>query len=270
MYRAFYGLRENPFKLTPDPRYFFLSAQAQGVLQQLRYGLEQRLGFMMVWGPVGVGKTCLLRRFLSELDDSVERAYLLNPAFSRREDVLGFLLMDLGVEAFPEGGKPVLLAKLHDYLLRRHEEGKAVLLVVDDAQAAPDLVLEELRLLSNFETDQEKLVQILLVGQPELRQRLARPELRQLRQRIALAVQLSPLDRRDTAHYLAHRLLAAGGSPGLFSDRAVRLVHRFSRGVPRLINLVAERALIAGYVRNARRIGGAEVRLGVRDLEALR
>jgi len=269
VYERFFGLRENPFKLSPDLRYFVLSTGAERVLDQLHYGLEQGLGFMMVTGEVGVGKTSLLRYFLSQLDEGVERAYLFNPMLGDSEELLMFLLRDLKVDGLMgrrRWKKVELLEKLQWYLLEKYRDGKRVLFIVDDAQAAPDAILEELRLLSNFETDEEKLFQILLVGQPELEERIRR-DLRQLYQRIAIRARLLPLNREETAAYVRYRLSQAGGNPMIFSPRALKALWKASRGIPRLINLIADRALIAGYLRDRREIGRGEVKMALRDLE---
>lgn len=268
MYRDFYGLKDNPFRLSPDLRYFFISPRVEKVIDQLFYGLEQGMGFMMVVGEVGVGKTSLLRLFLSMLDDSVERAYLFNPTLSTPEDLLSFLLLDLKANGrgVPKGTKVQLLNRFHRYLLDRYQKGKKVLFILDDAQAAPDFILEELRLLSNFETDEEKLFQILLVGQGELEERI-REKLPQLYQRIPIRAILTPFkDREETEAYLRYRLSVAGGNPLIFTKKAIKEIHKASKGIPRLINLIAERSLIAGYIKGRREIGKREVRMAVEDL----
>lgn len=269
MYERFFGLRENPFKLSPDLKYFLVSGRVERVLDQLFYGLEQGMGFMMITGPVGVGKTSLLRYFMSLLDERVERAYLFNPNLGDGEELLFFLLRDLGVNGLKgrrKWRKVELLERLQGYLLERYRQGKRVLFIVDDAQAAPYPILEELRLLSNFETEEEKLFQILLVGQPELEERI-KEDLPQLYQRIAIRAHLAPLDREETVAYVHHRIASAGGNPTIFSSRGLKALWKASRGIPRLINLIADRALLAGFVRNSRTIGRKEVKMAVKDLE---
>ncbi len=268
MYKEFYNLKENPFKLSPSLDYFFLSARIKNLLKLLQYGLEQNVGFMMITGEIGVGKTSFLRYFLSQLDANVERVYLFNPTFSRAEELLQFFLLDLKLipEATSNETKVSLLQKIYHYLLKQHDQGKKVLFIIDDAQAAPDFILEEIRLLSNFETNQEKLMQILLVGQPELKERVESRALRQLGQRIAIKVEMKPLDREETEAYIQYRLLKAGAQTNLFKRRAVKLIHKKSKGLPRLINLIAERALIAGYLRSKLQIGKKEIKIAIKDL----
>ncbi|RLB05614.1 MAG: hypothetical protein DRG50_06970 [Deltaproteobacteria bacterium] len=273
MYKEFYGLKENPFKLSPDLRYFFLSPRIKKVMDQLFYGLDQNMGFMLITGEVGVGKTSMLRFFISHLDDSVERAYLFNPTLASAEELLSFLIMDLKIA---EGGPPStsnkihLLSQIHQYLLDRYAEGKKVLFIIDDAQAMPDFLLEELRLLSNFETDQDKLFQIILVGQRELGERLRGNNLRQLNQRIPIKTALFPLTSEETGAYINYRLMVAGSNGIVFKPKAIDLIHRASKGLPRLINLIAERTLVAGYVRGAKELGKKEVRMALKDLEVVR
>jgi general secretion pathway protein A len=268
MYKEFYNLKENPFKLSPSLDYFFLSPRIKNMLKLLQYGLEQNVGFMMITGEIGVGKTSFLRYFLSHLDTNVERAYLFNPTFSRTEEILQFLLLDLKViqEVTANETKVSLLEKLYEYLLRQHVEGKKVLFIVDDAQAASDFVLEELRLLSNFETNQEKLMQILLVGQPELKEKVESYALRQLGQRIAIKVEMSALDQEETEDYIQYRLLRAGAKTNFFKRQAIKLIYKKSKGLPRLINLISERALIAAYLRSQPQIGKKEVKIAIKDL----
>ncbi|HDD44316.1 MAG TPA: AAA family ATPase [Candidatus Desulfofervidus auxilii] len=268
MYEAFYGLKENPFKLSPDMEYFFVTPKIKSLLDLLHYGLKQNVGFMMITGEVGVGKTSFLRYFLNQLNHNVERAYLFNPTFRSSEDLLSFFLLDLKVidKIDPFASKSILLQKMYNYLLSQYEKGKKVLFIIDDAQAAPDFILEELRLISNFETNKDKLIQILLVGQPELRQKIESPSLRQLAQRIAIKAKMEPLNREETADYISYRLLKAGQT-NLFDKKAIKLIHKASKGLPRLINLISERALIAGYVYTKPKIGKKEVKMALKDLE---
>ncbi len=271
MYKEFYSLKENPFKLSPSTQYFFLSPQVKGILRLLNYGLEQNVGFMMVTGEVGVGKTSVLRYFMSRLNSNVERAYLFNPTFSHSADLLQFLLLDLQVIKEPieqtgEASKASLLHRLHQFLLEKYHEGKKVLFIVDDAQASPDFILEELRLLSNFETNEDKLLQILLVGQPELKEKVKGKSLRQLGQRIAIQVEMKPLTKEETAAYINYRLIKAGAQGSLFNPKAIKLIHKKSKGLPRIINLIAERALIAGYLNSKVAIGKKEVKLALKEL----
>ncbi|MBW2039787.1 MAG: AAA family ATPase [Deltaproteobacteria bacterium] len=272
MYKEFFALKENPFKLSPDLRYYFLCPRIKRVMDQLFYGLDQNMGFMLVTGEIGVGKTSMLRFFMSHLDDSVERAYLFNPTLGSSEELLSFLIMDLKIgNGVPsQSNKIYLLSQIHQYLLDRYAEGKKVLFIIDDAQAIPDFLLEELRLLSNFETDQDKLFQIILVGQRELGDRLRRNNLRQLNQRIPIKTALFPFSKEETAAYISYRLMVAGGNGIVFKPKAIDLIQRESRGLPRLVNLIAERTLIAGYVKGAKELGKKEVKMALKDLEVAR
>lgn len=269
MYTEFFRLKEPPFQLLPDPRYFLFSQKARSAFDQLVYGLQNSTGFMMLTGEVGVGKTSLLRTLLQQLDPGVETAVVLNPMFQRSEELLKALLLDWGFsKLFPRRlDKADLLHALQRFLLSRHKMGKKVLMVIDDAQALPDLLLEEVRLLSNLETNERKLLQILLVGQPELRERVDSSRFRQLHQRIAIKATLPPLSREEVGPYLHHRLSVAGSQEDLFSPWAVRAIARASRGIPRLINLISDRCLLAGYVNSTLRIGRREVKMALRDLD---
>lgn len=271
MYREYFNLNENPFKLSPDPKYFIFSRNARGVYDQINYGLKNGLGFMMVTGEVGVGKTSLLRFFLQHLDDSVERALIFNPALDSAEQLLKSIIFDLGIRKnrrFGAGvGKVELLSILYRFLLDSCNQGKKVLLFIDEAQCLSDALLEEIRLLSNFETNDQKLLHILLTGQPELKRRIDSPNFRQLNQRIAIKSTLLPLEEEEVGAYIRYRLMVAGSKEEIFSPKAIKAIFRASRGIPRLINLIAERSLIAGYVCSRRQIGKKEVKMAIRDLD---
>jgi len=268
MYKKFYNLKENPFKLSPDLRYFFLHKKAKSILNLLNYAINQNVGFIMLTGEVGVGKTSLLRYFLNQLGNSVERAYLFNPTFSSSSELLSFLAMDLGI--LSEGtfnlSKVILLDKIYKFLLKKYEEKKKVLFIIDDAQALPDFLLEELRLLSNFETNKDKLIQILLIGQPELKNKIEKKSMRQLNQRVAVKIQMNPLTKEETAEYINYRLFIAGSNNSIFTRKAIKVIYKKSKGLPRLINLIAERALIAGYLKNKEKIDKKEVKIAISDL----
>lgn len=269
MYTAFFQLREPPFQLLPDPRYFLFSERARTAFNQLLYGLGNGTGFMMLTGEVGVGKTTLLRTLLQQLDENVERAVLLNPMFSSSEELIKMILLDWGVRR--QFSRPMdkadLMSMFQGFLLSRHKMGRKVLLVIDDAQVLSDELLEEVRLLSNLETNQAKLLQILLVGQPELKERVESSRFRQLHQRIAIKATLPPLSKEEVGSYLTHRLSIAGCNQAIFSPRAVKAIAKASRGIPRLINLISDRCLLAGYVNSTRRIGKKEVKVAIRDLD---
>ena len=266
MYEAFYGLQENPFRLTPDPRYLFLSATHQEALGHLLFGVHEGNGVVVLTGEIGAGKTTLLRTLASELEASTTLAYLFNPALSAVE-LLQAINADLGLPA-DSTGKRALTDALNRFLLAQQAAGRRVVVIIDEAQNLAAPVLEQLRLLSNLETEQEKLLHIILVGQPELREMLAQPALAQLDQRVTLRWHLEPLGAQDTAAYVRHRLgvAAQGREVELFSPAALRQVYRFSRGIPRLINILCHRALLIGYTQEEARIRARTMRQAIREL----
>ncbi len=270
MYKKFYGLKDNPFKLSPSLEYFFLYPRIEGTIEVLRYGIDQGVGFMLLIGEVGVGKTSLLKYFLDTLDSNIKRVYVVNPSFRTPEELIGSLLVGLGViksSKLSSENKVSLLEKLNEYLKKQYNEGKKVLFILDDAQTLSDFMLEELRLLSNLETEEDKLIQIFLTGQPELKQRVKSKKFRQLAQRIAINVEMEPLTLKETADYIQFRLIKSGASGNLFDRKAIKLIHKKSLGLPRVINLIAERALIAGYVHFKKVISKKEVKVALKDLE---
>jgi general secretion pathway protein A len=246
MYTEFYGLGEKPFSLTPDPRFLFLSASHREALAHVLYGIEQGEGFIAVSGEVGTGKTTLCWTLLERLGPETEVAFVFNP-FLSGEELLRAICAEFGLAV--EGlGYAQLSDLLNRFLVEQRRAGRRVLLIVDEAQNLPPQTLEEIRLLSNLETATSKLIQILLFGQPELDAKLESKDLRQLRQRISVRWALQALDAGETRDYVRHRLrTAAGGSRDLFTESALREVHRRSGGVPRLVNLICDRALLAGY-----------------------
>jgi general secretion pathway protein A len=264
MYAVHYGFREKPFALSPDPRYLFLSASHREVLGHLVYGIEQGEGFMAISGEVGTGKTTLCRTLLERLGSSCEIAFLFNPTLGPT-DLIKAINAELGLSTFGDS-RTELLDVLNTFLLEKHAEGRRVLVIIDEAQNLPVETLEQLRLLSNLETHTAKLLQIVLIGQPELDAKLDAPELRQLRQRIGVWWRLGPLQREETLAYVAHRLRVAGGSETIFSPSALALVHRHARGVPRLVNLLCDRALLLGYAEGARQIGRGIVTAVAREV----
>jgi general secretion pathway protein A len=252
MYKAFFNLARNPFDLTPDPTYFVSTRRHNEALAALHYGIRRHKGFVVVTGEVGTGKTLLLRCLLRLLKESkdIAYAYLFNSRLSPAE-FLQYILSDFGLPASGRN-KSELLLDLGQFLVSRGAKGLTTVLIVDEAHHLSEELLEEVRLLSNLETTDDKLLQIVLVGQPELDQKLDSVGLRQLKQRIALRAQLGPLDAEETKEYIEHRLRVAGteGDPGrLFPPDVIQAVYRHSRGFPRLINTVCENALIIAYAR---------------------
>lgn len=266
MYEEFYGLTAQPFSITPDPRYLYLSRRHREAMEHMLFGITQRKGFVQITGEVGAGKSTICRAVLAELGEGYATALIFNPVGSGLQ-LLRSIVRELGLS--DRGNDRVrLLQRLNEFLLARLAATQDVVLLIDEAQDLSDELLEEVRLLSNLETDDRKLLQIVLVGQPELRARLEQPRLRQLRQRITVRYHLGPLDRGEVEAYISHRLTVAGanGRP-TFSAAALRSIHRYSRGVPRLVNAVCDKALLAGYVEGRDHLGWRQVRRAIRDLE---
>jgi general secretion pathway protein A len=252
MYEPFFGLSEAPFSLTPDPRFLWPSETHQEGLACLYYGISRRKGFVLLTGEVGAGKTLLLRAVLGRIPETTLTALVTNTAGLSANELLQLASSQLGVRE-PGRSKADQLIALQPFLLERLEAGLNTVLIVDEAQNLSRAALEEIRLLSNFETDREKLLQIVLTGQPELREKLDDPSLRQLRQRIALEHHVEPLQPEEVHPYLAHRLETAGGRfDEVFASDVEPIFHSFSAGCPRLLNLLADRTLLAAYSKHMR------------------
>ena len=262
MYEEFYGFTEKPFSLTPDPKYLYKSESHASAFELMQYAIRRREGFVVITGEIGTGKTTLCRAILDQLDQRTFTALLLNP-FISEEDLLRLILQDFGVVSREEirrgrlAGitKQELINTLNDFLLSLQPIGARALLIVDEAQNLPMQVLEQIRLLSNLETDKEKLLQIVLVGQTNLQGVLKTAELRQLDQRVSIRHQLRPLTEEETSAYVVHRLMIAGGAASIrFSGKALSRVHAITGGIPRLINLLCDRVLLAAFSSRLTRI----------------
>jgi general secretion pathway protein A len=267
MYNDYYSFAKKPFNITPNPEFLFLSDNHKEVFAHLLFGIRNHSGFIEVTGEVGTGKTTVLRTLLNQLDNEDHRlAFVFNPALSALE-LLQTINREFGIRA-DSSSRSELQTALNQFLLQENRAGRTVVLVIDEAQNLQAEVLEEIRLLSNLETETDKLVQIILVGQPELAATLARPELRQLSQRITVRYHLRPMLATDTADYINHRLRVAGyHGTELFDARAVKAIYRYSRGFPRLINVLCDRALLVGYTQDRRRITPGLIRQAVRELQ---
>ncbi len=268
MYEPFYNLTERPFSITPNPRFVFLSQRHQDALAHLLYGVGRggSGGFVQLTGEVGTGKTTLCRLVLEQVPENTHVALILNPMLSPPE-LLRAICLELEVNLNGAGESvQALQERLNRFLLERHAEGDGVVLIIDEAQNMSREALEQVRLLTNLETATDKLLQIVLLGQPELRLLLARPELRQLAQRITARYHLDPLNERESEHYIRHRLAVAGAPRCPFTADGLKALFRTTEGVPRLLNIIADRALMAGYAHEVDKIGGRIVREAAREV----
>jgi len=271
MYTSFFGLAEPPFAITPDPRYLFLSDRHAEALAHLLYGVTHSGGFVQLTGEVGTGKTTVVRSLLAQLPDNADVALILNPRVSPLELVQGICdELRLPVMEPARNSIKQLVDVLNDYLLARHALGRRVVVIIDEAQQLSPEVLEQVRLLTNLETATTKLLQVILIGQPELRELLARTDLRQLAQRVTGRYHLEPLTREETLAYVRHRLKVAGAISPLFSPAALHEVHRLARGTPRLINVLCDRALLAAYTQEENRVTPALVRVAASEVHGRR
>jgi general secretion pathway protein A len=261
MYTSFFGLQEKPFAITPDPRYLYLSERHAEALAHLLYGINEAGGFIQLTGEVGTGKTTVIRSLLEQLPGHADVALILNPRVTPAEFLLT-ICEELHVPV-PESGRgstKTLMDLLGRHLLDTHARGRRVVLIVDEAQNLSTQTLEQVRLLTNLETATTKLLQIILIGQPELRELLDKPELRQLAQRITGRYHLNPLSAEESAAYVKHRMRVAGATAEAFTPAALREVHRLASGVPRVINVICDRALLGAFTKEDHRVGGALVR----------
>ena len=275
MYKKYYGFTEEPFNITPDPRFLYLTSQHREALNHLLYGIRQRKGFICLTGEVGTGKTTLCRALLRQLGEGYQTALILNPFLSETQ-LLRAVLQEFGINSSSRERLDCLTA-LNRFLLEVNSAGRDAVLIIDEAQDMSTQTLEMARLLSNLETDSQKLLQIVLIGQPELREMLAKPSLRQLAQRITVRYHLGRMTYEDTEQYIRHRLKVAGlpeamsGSALRPHARALREIYRYSQGIPRLVNAIGDKTLLAGYVHHTDSISRRIVRRAARELrEAVR
>jgi general secretion pathway protein A len=245
-YLKFFNLTDDPFRLTPDPMYYYPSQEHNEILTSLNYAIEQKEGFSLVMGEPGTGKTTILRILIDNWKDKAEIALIMTPRLSP-EEFLQAVLEDINVK-LPSVNKNEMIKAFRDILIRHSETGRRIIIIVDEAQNVPDETLEELRLLSNLETEKEKLLQIILMGQPELRKKLQADHMKQLNQRITIKATLKPLTRSEASDYVNFRLIKAGRGSVSFDDDAKKAIYSMSKGIPRLINIIASRALMAAFI----------------------
>lgn len=263
-YLAFFHLSEPPFGLSPDSTYFYPSKMHNDILASLDYAVTQKEGFSLVTGEPGVGKTMSLKVFMDRWQEKADIALILTPRLAP-EEFLQAVLADLHIP-LSTTNKNEMIQHFRDFLLERSESGRRVIIIVDEAQNLPDGTLEELRLLSNLETEKEKLLQIILVGQPELRSRLHYPGLQQLDQRVTVRATLRPLSPEETSDYIHYRLVKAGKGTAIFDAKASKAIYRFSRGIPRLINLLASRAMMVAFIDSSQQVRKEHVQLAIRHV----
>lgn len=266
MYESFFGLKERPFNVTADPNFLFFSKKHREAFDHLIYGIKERKGFLEITGEIGTGKTTLCRALISQLDEKTKTAFILNSNLPEMQLLLA-IVTDLGLSVKPKT-KINLLAELNRFLIGELKAGSNVVLIIDEAQNLKAGQLEQIRLLSNLETDKEKLIQIVLVGQPELKEKLDSPELEQLRQRIAVRYHILPLDKTEIGDYTYHRLHVAGADGSIvFEPDATGEIYEYSSGVPRLINLVCDRALLLGFAMETKTITLDMIKRSVEEIE---
>jgi general secretion pathway protein A len=269
MYLSFFQLNEFPFNVTPDPRFLFFSDRHREAFDSLLYGVEHRKGFIVLTGEVGCGKTTVCRSVLNNLPGTTHSALILNPSITVTQ-LIRSILLDLNIE--PRGqDKLVHIAQLNRFLLQCLEKHENVAIIIDESQNLDPQLMEQVRMLSNMETDQHKLMQIILSGQPELKERLRQPELRQLRQRVMVHCDLAPLSAVETALYIQHRLKVAGAPEpdSVFQGAAIEQIHDRAGGIPRQINTICDRALLSAYVRRDRQVTSQDVTNALAELSSL-
>lgn len=266
MYEQFYNLKESPFNMTPDTRYFYPSEKHQEALDSLIYAIDERKGFVVITGEIGSGKTTICRTLLNRLSPNTKVSLILNTHMNAKE-LISTIMEDLGVEPV-KGTKSRLLSQLNNFLIEELSHDNNIVLMVDEAQNLSHRMLEEIRMLSNLETEREKLIQIILVGQPELREKLKLKSLEQFKQRINIHYHLSPLNRDDTGNYIKHRLAKASSNGcDIFTDDAIDTIYEYSKGVPRIINSLCDHALLNGFIENTQKIDKHIIEESIKEKE---
>ena len=268
MYRQFFGLKEKPFNVTSDPNFLFLSRVHKEAFSHLLYGIKERKGFLEITGEIGAGKTTLCRALLGQLDKNTKSAFIFNSTLPELQ-LLQCILDDFGLPV-ERKNKVSLLRQLNNFLIGELSRGNNVVLIIDEAQNLKTSILEEIRMLSNLETDKEKLFQIILVGQPELKNKLDSPNLKQLKQRIAVKFHITPLAKDEVSSYINHRLSVAGANGNIqFREEAIDCIYGFSGGIPRLINMICDKALLAAYVMETKEITLPIIEKGIKEMEGI-
>lgn len=268
MYREFFGLKEKPFNVTSDPNFLFLSRAHKEAFSHLLYGIKERKGFLEITGEIGAGKTTLCRALLNQLDQNTKSAFLFNSTLPELQ-LFQTMLEDFGL-VVEKKTKSAMQRQLNNFLIEELYKNNNVVLIIDEAQNLKVSILEEIRMLSNLETEKEKLFQIILVGQPELKKKLNSPSLRQLRQRIGVRFHITPLERDEVDQYIYHRLRIAGSTGQIiFTQDALDSIYRYSGGIPRLVNMVCDKALLAAYVMETHEVSLPIIEKGIHEIEGV-